>query len=198
MLILFFHGSSGISKLTTQYMKYLSNFGIVLCEKSKPIVKYKTNSKNYLKNPLQYKDIYKKVSKYREKQVTELTNLLKIPCIAVGISEGGIGVCLSKSKYIKKKIIIGYSGECNYFTNKQRPIKTPNIPHLFLIGSKDPFFSNQYTSMSSIVSRSNHSCKGDIKGRPYPYKNVKSFIILNKKHNVYSKSVKNLIKKFLS
>lgn len=198
MLILFFHGSSGISKLTKQYMKYLSNFGIVLCEESKPIINYKTNANKYLNNPMKYKYIYKKVSQYRKNQVLNLTNRLKLPCIAVGISEGGIGVCLANSKYIKKKIIIGYSGECNYFTNKERPIKSKNIPHLFLIGSDDPFFSNNHTSVSSVISRSNLSCRNKIKGRPYPYKNINTCIIPSKKHNVYSHSVKLLIKKFLS
>lgn len=195
MLILFFHGSSGISKLTKKYMRFLSNFGTVLCEESKPLLVYKTDAKKYLKNKKKYEKIYKLVAKHRKKQVEDLVNLLKVPVIAVGISEGGIGVTLANSKYIKKKIIIGYTGECNYFTRMKQPIKMPYIKHLFLVGEKDQFFSNKHTSVSSVVSRNTNTCS--VKGRPYPYKNVISYKLKNKKHNVYSCKAKQIIKNFL-
>ena len=88
MLIVFFHGSSGISKLTKKYMKFLSNFGTVICEESKPIYIYKTDAKKYLKHKKKYEKIYKLVAKHRKRQVEELVNMIKVPVIVVGISEG--------------------------------------------------------------------------------------------------------------
>lgn len=204
MLVLFFHGSNGMNEISKKYIQFLSKFIQVHCEEYKPYDKwlceyglgYKTNVRNILNNEIRYKCIYNVIRKQREKHVFEMIDKYRDSCILIGISEGAIGIAGVVHKLIRKKIMIGYSGEQNYFTWNRNPVSR-YIPTYIFIGEHDPYFSGEESSVAfGISKKSKFYPKHEISGYS-KMKNVNNIIVLNKGHNVYCSEVCSMIKKII-
>lgn len=206
-MIIFFHGSSGINQTSKRYINYLSRFDDVICE---PFVKpkkhsckfnlrYISNVRNIFRDEKRYMCIYDTIRKERHKHAMKLIRKFKDDnLILVGISEGAIGISRIVHPSVKRKILIGYSGEQNYFTFRKNPLRCKCPTDIFL-GEYDPYFSPYSWSVASQISlKSKYFPKHTIYGQPKTVQNMTSFIkfhqVPRKKHDVFGTFIKNKLK----
>lgn len=203
MLVLFFHGSNGINKVSKKYINFLKKIKKTICEEFKAKehncrygLRYISNVRNILNNEDRYRCIYDTIRKQRTKHVYSMINKYNEPCILIGISEGAIGISGVTHPLVKKKVLIGYSGERNYFTWRENPLKGTTDTYI-LLGENDPFFSNKPTSVAMRISnRSKSYPKHKIKGMS-GRRNVVGHIIKGKSHNVYGTDVKCILRNLI-
>lgn len=205
-MILLFHGSKGINKVSKQYIRFLSSFDTVICPlfvkpDTHPCIsnlRYISKVRNILRDERRYKCLYSFIRKKRQEHARKVIDKYKIyNPIIVGISEGAIGISGLRTGF-RKKILIGYSGEQNYFTFQKQPLSLRR-PTLILLGSDDPFFSSSKYSVASQISKKGKTFpKHKIRGKPRTSsKHITFCSIQNKKHNVFCQEVKRILKFFL-
>lgn len=203
MLILFFHGSKGINKISRRYINYLKKIENIFFEEFKSKehncsygLRYISNVRNILNNEDRYMCIYDTIKKQRTKHVYSMIKKYNEPCILIGISEGAIGISGIVHPLVKSKVLIGYSGERNYFTWKENPLKGNMETHIIL-GEDDPFFSCKSNSVAmQVCLKSKVYPKHKIRGMSNK-RNVIGYIIKNKGHNVYGKEVREILRNII-
>lgn len=149
-LVLFMHGSAGLSKGEI-YKRYIVSEAkcIFFAPNSFKIKKRPT----YL-SPMPLKK-YEKVHKLRQveldynlKKVLKLDFIDKKNIFLMGHSEGGVAASIYKSKSVKARIITAFSCEHSYFYENIKLGSRDDEPFLNIIGTDDEYFARD-----SILNR---------------------------------------------
>ena len=186
-ICIFMHGSGGFIPSNMWYVKKILQNGYTVIAPDhtkycKKCLGYHSTYKNIQRKNSKLPKLYRHIVSLRNKEVNTWMKLLKNTVnkqiVLCGISEGAIPV----SRYedtenkVKKRIIISYSPENNYFDPQKDPLKNGEIHNL--IGDKDEYFGK----INSVASSLNKNLTGHAKCSKKP--RCKVYIFKNSTHDL--------------
>jgi dienelactone hydrolase len=142
-VVLFMHGSSGLSAATKDFQAWLAAQGVASVA---PDSFARTNRLTY-KSPAP-KDVYEAVHVQRREELDLAFSAVREAPWAdtgkiflVGSSEGAVAVARHDDDRLAGRILFAWSCEDNYFVDEHRTVVKPGEPVLNVISLADPFFS---------------------------------------------------------
>jgi len=142
-LVLFMHGSAGLSKGEVYKRYIVQEAGCIFFAPNS----FKVKKRPTYQSPTSLKK-YEKVHKLRQAELDiNLKRLLKLDFIdkknifLMGHSEGGLASSLYKSKVFKGRIITAFSCEHSYFYENLKLGSRKHEPFLNIIGTDDEYFA---------------------------------------------------------
>ena len=142
-LVLFMHGSAGLSKGEVYKRYIVKEAGCIFFAPNS----FKVKNRPTYQSPTSLKN-YEKVHQVRQAELDyNLKKLLKLDFIdkknlfLMGHSEGGLAASLYKSKVFKGRIITAFSCEHSYFYENLKLGSRKHEPFLNIIGTDDEYFA---------------------------------------------------------